>query len=89
VEVPAILFFVFDSTPSVFANLRFWQKTAGGRLEHGELDALFDAARHISENGVVNSIDGGTLNVRYSNCVRAAVLHHHPLDERSNIDGKQ
>ena len=29
------------------------------------------------------ALDGTKLNVRYENCVRIAVLHHHPLDGSS------
>jgi len=77
----AILFFVFDSTPGVFVNFWWWDRLARGRLEHGALDSFMRKARAIQDDGIVRNLGGGAdLRVRYSNCVRVALLHHHPFD---------
>jgi hypothetical protein len=84
-DQPAVLFFAFDSTPSKFAEIwQPWRKLARGRLEPGDLDTMFHQANDISNRGTVTALDGTTLNVRYSNCVRVAILHHHPLDVDKN-----
>jgi hypothetical protein len=76
-----VLFFVFDSTPSVFAEIRRpWRRLARGRLEAGDLDTFLHQANEISRGGPVKALDGTDMFVRYSNGVRVAVLHHHPMD---------
>ncbi|MEY9543102.1 putative phosphodiesterase [Bradyrhizobium diazoefficiens] len=83
-DQPAVLFFVFDSTPSIFAQIRRpWRRLARGRLEVGDLDTFLYQANKIFPNGSVKALDGSDMNVRYSNCVRVAVLHHHPMDGNS------
>ncbi|MGV7216184.1 metallophosphoesterase family protein [Bradyrhizobium sp. UFLA05-112] len=79
-DEPAVLFFVFDSTPGAFARFWWWNRLARGRVEHGTLDAFMNQARAIEASGVVRSLGGEELHVRYSNCVRVALLHHHPFD---------
>lgn len=85
-DEPAVLFFIFDSTPSKFADIwQPWRRLARGRLEPGEVDTAVVQARRILNNRSVTALDGrSTLNVRYSNCVRVALLHHHPLDLHPN-----
>lgn len=77
---PAILFFVFDSTPSAFAKLWVWQKTACGRLEAGDCDKMFHLALDAASKGKVESLNGDLIDINYQDCVRIAVLHHHPFD---------
>jgi hypothetical protein len=80
---PAVLFFVFDSTPGVHTRFWMWDRLARGRVESGTLDAFFRQAEETSQNGIVRDLQGNDLRVRYSNCVRIALLHHHPFDRRS------
>ena len=61
----------------------FRSRLARGRVEPGTLDAFFRQAEGIMRNGIVKDLQGNDLRVRYSNCVRIAVLHHHPYDRRS------
>jgi 3',5'-cyclic AMP phosphodiesterase CpdA len=85
-EQPAVLFFVFDSTPGVLARFWPWDRLARGRIDEGARDHFFKIARDINQagsSGVVSDFLGNPLNVTYSNCVRIALLHHHPFDRRS------
>jgi len=86
VSDPAVLFFVFDSTPGVFARLWPWDRLARGRIDQGAMDYCYQLARDISQagaGGVVTNLQGNPMTVRYSNCVRIALLHHHPFDCQS------
>lgn len=82
-SMAAILFFVFDSTPSVFAELCPHHRVARGRLEPGDCDRFLKLARDVQNTGRVQGLDGKSMCVRYSNCVRVVALHHHPFDTRS------
>jgi hypothetical protein len=84
-DQPALIVFVFDSTPGGFFRFTWpWHNIARGRVEHGEIDFLWRKSKDINDNGTVPAMDGTVLNVRYSNCVRVAVLHHHPKDDNPN-----
>jgi hypothetical protein len=54
-------------------------------VEQGALDYFYDElASSLSPTGEVEDIRGNDpLKVRYSNCVRIVLLHHHPFDRRS------
>lgn len=82
-ENPAVLFFVFDSTPSRHANLSPWNRIARGRLSDGDCESFVEKVQELTPSGIVAALDGSELNVNYANCVRIAVLHHHPLDDNS------
>jgi hypothetical protein len=84
-DEPALLIFVFDSTPAgLFGFTWPWHNIARGRLEGGVNDRFLRKAREIAEKNKVSAIDGTILDVRYSNCVRVAALHHHPIDDNPN-----
>jgi 3',5'-cyclic AMP phosphodiesterase CpdA len=86
----ALLFFVFDSTPSAAVSYAWsgpgsskfgaLKRIARGRLEGRECRWLEDKAKELERTGQVQALDGGTLNIDYGKCVRLAVLHHHPYD---------
>lgn len=80
-NIPALLFFVFDSTPSVAARMWPAKRIARGRIENEECRWIVDTALALRENGRVESIDGTPIRIDFDNCVRIAVLHHHPFDE--------
>jgi 3',5'-cyclic AMP phosphodiesterase CpdA len=77
---PAVLMFVFDSSPGVFTRFWPWDRLARGRVEPGTLDSFYRQAEQIERSGTVRGLRGGTMRVRYKNCLRIALLHHHPFD---------
>jgi hypothetical protein len=88
---PAILFFVFASTPSKYARMKPWHKIARGRLSDGDCGTFYEKAEKVQDTGRVAALHGAELNVRYENCVRVAVLHHHPFDNSRTtlMDGSE
>jgi hypothetical protein len=92
-DEPALLFFIFDSTPPATvgywpgdegARTTFWptERIARGRLEAVECRKLLKLANKIIETREVEGFDGQTIPVDFHKCIRIAVLHHHPLDVR-------
>jgi 3',5'-cyclic AMP phosphodiesterase CpdA len=91
---PALLFFVFDSTPSMvvsynplalLAPRRFkpWEVTARGRLEAAACRDLVDFSRKVQSDKTVKTLDGADMRINFDTCIRIAVLHHHPMDNRN------
>jgi 3',5'-cyclic AMP phosphodiesterase CpdA len=100
VKVPALLFFVFDSTASELARAS-WQnpfyRIARGRVEDAECRWLVDQSNKIASSKEVMGMDGRELPVDYRATVRIALLHHHPVavheegasDELTIMDNRQ
>lgn len=100
-QEPALIFFLFDSTPSPFAgsprliqllghpieNLkRMAGKPARGRLEPGGVERMVNLSENILLKKEVEGFDGKPLPIDdYDNCIRIAVLHHHPVKVEKEI----
>jgi 3',5'-cyclic AMP phosphodiesterase CpdA len=87
-KVPALLFFVFDSTATDLARSEWHNplyRIARGRLESAECRWLVRQANEIATTKEVQGLDGQPLPVDYRASIRIAVLHHHPvIDEKVN-----
>jgi hypothetical protein len=77
---PALLFFVFDSTPSIISRMSPLKRIARGRIETAECRWLVDCTTRLRNDGNVPGLDGGQMIIDFERCIRIAVLHHHPFD---------
>ncbi len=87
----AVVFFVFDSTPSETA-VEGWKKAphyhiARGRIEPGECDWLIDESRSLACTPEVKCLGSSEL-IRFdpASAIRVVLVHHHPVP--TNIGGK-
>jgi 3',5'-cyclic AMP phosphodiesterase CpdA len=99
-KVPALLFFVFDSTASDIARST-WQnpfyRIARGHIEDAECRWLADQRNKLTNSKEVVGLDGQALPIDYRATVRIVLLHHHPVavqkegvsDELTIMDNRQ
>jgi hypothetical protein len=83
VTVPALAFFVFDSTPSV-RTFRIWKRTptrliACGHVHEAERRWLVKKSRALATKSFIPGLDGAPLPIRGDRLVRIVVVHHHPI----------
>jgi 3',5'-cyclic AMP phosphodiesterase CpdA len=83
VNVPALIFFVFDSTPSIVAaddwRWSYRRRPAVGRIEPSERDWLDLESRRVATLTSVPGLDGAPLPIRGDRVVRVVLVHHHPV----------
>lgn len=84
---PAVIVFALDSTYfGKFSAVDLHRRAAAGMLGKGQIDGLSQLANEIRTNGVVKDFDGTEINVNYDECIKIAVLHHHPVKKDGTID---
>lgn len=90
INYPALLFFIFDSTSTEFAEGQNpVYKIARGFISEAECRWLVRQVENIRINKEARGIDGEPLVVDYDASIRIALLHHHPIsDLGSESDGK-
>lgn len=81
---PTLIFFVFDSTATESVKKSFapWVRIARGRIEDAECRILASQPALIKSNGIIQGIDGKTLNIDYDKAIKIAVIHHHPIEKK-------
>lgn len=78
-KVPAVLFFVFDSTLPQDADAAKWDRVARGYVRVAECTRLRELRHEITNSKRVTGLNGEVIEVDYENAIRIAVLHHHPV----------
>jgi 3',5'-cyclic AMP phosphodiesterase CpdA len=82
----ALLFFVFDSTPSVASFFNPFESVARGRLEEASCDFIKTEVHKIATDKSVKGLDGSLLTVpNFDDSIRIVVLHHHPIPVEGDV----
>jgi 3',5'-cyclic AMP phosphodiesterase CpdA len=86
--VPAVVFFVFDSTPSAL-TIKEWsrnprQMVACGRIRPAENTWLATTSQEILRQGFVQGVDGNRIPLGEGGIVRVVLVHHHPVSTRED-----
>jgi DNA repair exonuclease SbcCD nuclease subunit len=76
---PTLIFFVFDSTPPPTAKFWAWDRIARGQVTKSECQWLDREASRLVQEKKVKGLDGEWIDFDPDNCIRLAVLHHHPV----------
>jgi hypothetical protein len=73
---PDIILFLFDSTQTLGLRVEWkpWERIARGEVSRAECDWLLEHSQKIAADEAV-----GGEPIDLGNCVRIAVLHHHPV----------
>jgi hypothetical protein len=72
-QEPALLLFVFDSTPSMITRMSPLNRIARGCIETAECRWLVDCVKHLETSRVVTGLNGEPVSIDYEQCARVAV----------------
>ncbi len=86
-QLPTVLCFVFDSTPSA-ETLKQWGVSrshywpARGHIADSDCEWLVRTAAELNQHGAVPGLSGDQVPVQPESVVRLALIHHHPVVTR-------